>query len=75
MTPTATTQTRKRTITYYYRGMIERGANYDWKEGYSAQSENDRPLYPWSTKRECQHEAKLQGARAVFVRDKTQQIA
>ena len=64
-----------KTITFYYRGMIERGANYDWKEGWSAQSDNDRPLYPWSTQRECQHEAKPQGAKAVFVRDDLHRIA
>lgn len=65
----------KRVITYYYRGMIERGPNYDWREGWSAQSDNNRPLYPWSTKRECQSEANSKGAKAVFVRDDAQRIA
>jgi hypothetical protein len=58
----------KKTITYYYRGMIERGANYDWREGWSANSEEGQTLYPWNTKRECQAEAKTKGAKAVFVR-------
>lgn len=58
----------KKTITYYYRGQIERGKNYRWCEGYSENGETGRPLYPWSTKRECQREAKALGCKAVFVR-------
>ena len=61
-----------KTITYYYRGLIERGngkPGYDWKEGYSANSEDGRELHPASTKHECQQEAKQQGAKAIFVRE------
>jgi hypothetical protein len=65
----------KKTITYYYRGLIERGANYDWREGFSADSAEGRTLYPWNTKRECQAEAKQQGARAIFSRDEKKRIA
>lgn len=65
----------KRIITYYYRGLIERGADYHWTEGYSENSESGHPIYPWSTKRECQRAAKQQDAKAVFVRDKEHQIA
>lgn len=60
----------KKTITYYYRGLIERGPNYTWREGYSAQSETGGILYPWMTKRECQHDARVKGAKAIFVRTK-----
>lgn len=58
----------KAIVTYYYRGKIERGngRGYDWKEGYSRDSEDGKPLYPWNTKRECQQEAKAAGAQAVF---------
>jgi len=65
----------KKTITYFYRGMIERGANYDWKEGFSQDSAEGRALYPWNTKRECQAEAKQQGAQAIFSRDEKKRIA
>lgn len=66
-----------RRISYYYRGQIERGANsnYRWIEGWSAQSDDNLPLYPWITKRECQQEAKQQGARAVFVYDERHKLA
>jgi hypothetical protein len=65
----------KTIITYYYRGMIERGANYDWREGWSRDSEDGRPLYPWNTKRECQAEAKKAGVRAVFLRVTEKQLS
>ena len=54
-------------IIFYYRGMIERGKNYDWKEGFSANGENGSILYPWATKEECKKEARLQGKKAIFV--------
>lgn len=56
------------TITYYYRGQIERGTGYEWRDGYSANSADGNPLYPWMTQRECQTDARLQGKRAVFQR-------
>jgi hypothetical protein len=52
-------------LLYTYRGMIERGARYEWRQGYS-RTINGCIAYPWMTKRECQHDAKLQGHRAVF---------
>lgn len=68
------TTTTKKSITYYYRGMIERGPRYDWREGWSENSAEGHPIYPWSTKRECQRAAKKEGAKAIFVRDRTQQL-
>jgi hypothetical protein len=55
---------------YHYRGAIERGVggSYVWREGYSENSDNGLPLYPWSTKQECQRAAKADGFRAVFYR-------
>jgi len=61
------------TITYYYRGDVERGtgAGYRWTRGYSAVGEGGGGLYPWSTKAECRDEAEAEGKRAVFVEDWT----
>jgi hypothetical protein len=61
----------KKTITYHYRGMIERGngkPGYSWREGYSAEGPNGEVTYPWLTYRECQRDAKAEGCRAVFKR-------
>lgn len=57
----------RKEITYYYRGPIERRT---WVEGYSRNGDHGGILYPWSTKRECQSEARhyLKG-KAVFIRD------
>ena len=54
---------------YHYRGPIERGPNYAWREGYSAESESGGLLYPWNTRLECRQEAKAEGFKAVFYRD------
>jgi len=72
-----TTDAKVKRISYYYRGMIEHGTGcgYRWVEGWSAQSSNNLPLYPWMTKRQCQQDAKRQGARAVFVYDEMHRIA
>ncbi len=61
----------KKTITYYYRGGVERGngRSYDWHDGYSENSPEGLPLYPLMTWRECRHEAKSRGAVAVFERE------
>jgi hypothetical protein len=56
----------KETIVYTYRGPIERGARYEWRDGYSATGAGGGILYPWMTKRECQANARSQGKRAVF---------
>lgn len=69
-----TTQQQQR-INYYYRGQIERGPKYTWTEGWSANSEDGLPLYPWSTKRECRAEAKKVDARAIFIYDERHRIA
>jgi hypothetical protein len=55
-----------KTITYIYRGQIERGADYHWCNGFSPDSEDGLPTYPWMTKRECQTDAKANGAKAAF---------
>jgi hypothetical protein len=57
-----------KTITYTYRGLVERGTRYDWREGYSETSPDGGIYYPWMTKRECQQDAMKQGSRAVFIR-------
>ena len=56
----------KKIIVYKYRGPIERGPRYEWRDGYSADSENGGVLYPWNTKRECQSQARKLGCKAVF---------
>jgi hypothetical protein len=61
--------TTKPTKRYDYRGLIERGAQYRWVEGYSETTPNGNPLYPWSTRRECRAEAKADGFKAIFFRD------
>ncbi len=66
----------KPTITYCYRGDVERGTatprnprpGYRWADGYSEDGPEGRPSYPWMTRRECQKDAKARGCRAVFVR-------
>lgn len=59
-------------IKYHYRGGVERGARYTWKDGYS-RGEDSIVNYPWLTKWECQHEAKQLGGKAVFIRDGKQE--
>lgn len=66
------------TITYYYRGLVERGngrPGYDWREGFSANGPQGGILFPWLTVRECQQAAKSQGKKAVFVRDQEHKSA
>jgi hypothetical protein len=53
---------------YHYRGRVERGARYEWKDGYSEYSQSGGVRYPWSTRKECQEEAKRDGFKAVFYR-------
>lgn len=60
----------KPVITYHYRGQIERGngkPGYTCYEGYSETIDNGIS-YPWMTYRECQRDAKAQGATARFAR-------
>jgi len=56
-------------VIYHYRGLVERGPRYDWREGYSESSAEGNPFYPWMTRKECRHEAKTRGMKAVFYRD------
>ena len=62
---------RKEQIRYDYRGMIERGPRYRWKEGYSETTPEGHILYGWNTRAECRAEARTQGKVAVFYRDGT----
>lgn len=58
-----------KTITYYYRGGVERGngkPGYDWHDGYSPNNEQGQMTAPWMTYRECQADAKAKGATAKF---------
>lgn len=57
----------ERSIVYVYRGPIERGPSYSWHDGYSSATAEGGVLYPWMTRRECEQDARRQGARAVFV--------
>jgi hypothetical protein len=50
---------------FYRAGHIERGKNYQWRDGYSRVTENGTE-YPWLTMREAQSYAKKNGAKAVF---------
>lgn len=50
---------------YYLAGQVERGASYEWRDGYSRVVEGGT-LYPWLTYREAQRQASSEGARAVF---------
>ena len=64
-----------KTITYYYRGDVERGRRrrgvffYAWQRGYSATGPSGGVLCPWMTKQECLADARKQGARARFVEE------
>ena len=59
--------TKLKEVNYYYRGLVESGKNYRWIPGYSPNSENGNPLYPWIGMRACQKEAKANNQKAVFV--------
>jgi hypothetical protein len=54
---------------YHFRGGIERGAKYTWRDGYSAEAIGGGEYYPWMTRRECKSEALRDGYKAVFYRD------
>jgi hypothetical protein len=61
--------TSRTEIIYHYRGLIERGPRYEWREGYSENSADGLPLYPWNTRGECRTDALRRGFIAVFYRD------
>jgi hypothetical protein len=58
-----------KTVTYFYRGKVERGngkPGYDWHNGYSETAADGSVTYPWLTRRECIADAQSQGAKAQF---------
>lgn len=61
----------RREIIYHFRGGVERGigGSYVWRDGYSETTADGGVLYPWMTWKECRHDAKIQGGKAVFYRD------
>jgi hypothetical protein len=56
------------TSTSLSRGGVEQGtgSGYAWSNGYSDNSADGSPTYPWMTRRECQADARMRGAVAVF---------
>jgi len=64
-------------INYIYRGEVERGTGgpgYRWHPGYSEDSEDGKPLYPWMTIAECRQDAKARGAKAAFLVDPKRRV-
>lgn len=62
---------------YYYRGLIERAigheiGRYHWVEAFSANGPNGGRLFPPMPKRDCQADARRDGYRAVFYRNRKQ---
>lgn len=55
-------------IIYIYRGQIERGSRYAWRDGYSETSKTGGVNYPWMTKKECYKDARIRGCKAIFLR-------
>jgi len=56
---------KKEVLVFYGVGLVERGARYEWKTGYSRRQ--DGREQPWKTRRECQAEARQEGKVAHFV--------
>lgn len=56
---------------YHYRGPVEVGigGSYEWRDGYSENSEDGLPLYPWMPRGQCRRGAVRDGFKAVFYRD------
>ena len=57
------------TITYTFRGRVERGngqPGYDWRDGYSETTAEGKVSFPWMTRGECQKDAKARGCTAKF---------
>lgn len=56
--------------TYYYRGDVERWVpsrrSYAWRKGYSENSKDGFPTYPWNTMTECRTEARDNNVKAIF---------
>lgn len=59
-------QGRKGNLRHYFRaGSVERGRNYEWRDGYSHVTPTGIE-FPWVTMREAQSESKAMGCAAVF---------
>ena len=59
----------RKQIVYHYRGGIERGQRYHWRDGYSESTPEGAVHYPWMTRLECKQDAIRKGGKAVFYRD------
>lgn len=59
-------------VKYHYRGRVERPnkkMGFVWHDGYSENSEEGLPCYPWRTKEEVRKEARAANHVAVFVKE------
>ena len=59
----------KPSITYHYRGQVERavrGGGYKWYDGFSEEGKDGAVTCPWMTRNECRADARLRGCRAKF---------
>lgn len=58
---------------YFYRGQVQRWSSrfkrYTWLDGYSPNSPDGNPIYPWVTGDEARQEGKQGGFRPKFVRN------
>lgn len=58
---------------FKYRGGVERWhpskRRYAWRAGYSEDGSRGGVLYPWMTFSECIAQAKMEGKKAVFVKE------
>jgi hypothetical protein len=64
------------TITYTERGGVEvpdGKGSYKWATGYSETTATGGISYPWMTMRQCQADARAQGAVAHFENKQAQQ--
>lgn len=59
---------------YHFRGGVEKGADYKWREGYSETWADGGIVYPWMTRAECRAHAKRSGYQAVFMRDGRREV-
>lgn len=61
---------KRKQITYYYRGEVERGTGgprYGWHPAWSPNGEDGKgETFPWMTRKECLLDAKAQDATAIF---------
>ena len=66
--PPIAVPTRMNSITYFYRGAVERGTGtgYAWRNGFSETTPDGKITYPWMTAKECRADARARGAVARF---------